>query len=486
MQEYIQVLGVELGKFSGLLPELLLLIVSLLWLLPGFSKGQKTNPFWLYSLLIPLAGLVYLRWFSAWDGQSLAYGTIHFPDTTKYFYLLTTGFAAIPIIAFASRSWGKNGFTFQQGFFYLSAVAGALLSLLSSQLLVLYLAIEILSFSSYFLAASALNKNASEGGIKYLLQGSAASACMLYGISWLYGITGTLNFKDAIFLEGLKIASPITVYMALILVLGGITFKLSAFPLHVWVSNVYEVAPMPIVAFLSVVPKVAILGVLWQLLPAFYQAIPQVYQLIGWVAMASIMVGNVTALVQKLPIRTMAYSTVSQAGYLLLPLLSGSELAYSTLLAYIIVYSLANFGVLLILENYGWKQFTFSQFAGMAKSHLWPMLALLVFFLSLVGLPPTLGFLGKAGLFLVLAEGFQALKSTFYLWMGILALLNAAIALFYYLHIPYQAWLKPKSTEPNSEVPEMPLPATTWWPAHILVATFIVILVVGFFWNSWL
>jgi NADH-quinone oxidoreductase subunit N len=117
----------------------------------------------------------------------------------------------------------------------------------------------------------------------------------------------------------------------------------------------------------------------------------------------------------------------------------------------------------------------------MAKVQLWPMLALLVFFVSLVGLPPTLGFLGKAGLFLVLAEGFQALKSTFYLWMGVLALLNAAVALFYYLHIPYQAWLKPAA----EELPVIPYSAKIWWPAQVLVVVFVVILIGGFFWNNW-
>lgn len=482
MQEYISVLGSELEKSQSLWPELLLLIGSLLWLVPGFVKGNKTPAFWLFALVVPIVAPAIYRWFSAWTDGYFAYGALHFPITAKYFYGLILAFSIVPIIGFSSKAWSRNGFTYQQGFFYITAIAGALFALLSSQLLLLYLSIEVLSFSSYFLAASALNKNAAEAGLKYLLQGAAASACMLYGISWLYGITGSLNFTQEGFAQSLAYASPATVYMSLVLIMGGITFKLSAFPLHVWVSNVYEAAPMPVVAFLSVVPKVAMLGVLWHLLPAFYDAIPQMYQLIGWVAIASITVGNVTALVQKLPIRTMAYSTVSQSGYLLLPLLSGSELGYYTLIAYILVYSLANFGILIILENYGWKNFTFTQFAGMAKIQLWPMLALLVFFLSLVGLPPTLGFLGKAGLFLVLAEGFQSLKSTFYLWMGILALLNAAVALFYYMHIPYQAWLKPAA----KELPVIPYSAKIWWPAQVLVIVFVIVLIGGFFYFNWL
>jgi len=452
MQELLQGLSAEVTAISMVFPELLLLVISVLWLVPRLFGKEPKGYFWLYFAAVVVIGLLLFRFFSVWDNQFAFYQTVQFRNSDRWFYLLAIVFALVPLLAFRPQSFSLAKNSPEVLFFYLSAIAGALFAILANNWIVLYLAIEILSFSSYFLAAQKRDKNSAEAGLKYLLQGATASAIMLYGISWLYGMAGGLQWDSLTYLENLQQASPVTVFLVFGLISGGLFFKLSVFPMHGWVSNVYETASMPVVAFLSVVPKVAMLAVFWHILPSFYDVIPQLYIYLGWVAMLGITIGNLLALGQQKTMRMLAYSSVSQAGYLLLPLLSGSDLAFNTLLVYIVVYGAATYSLFIILESQGWKDFTFENFAGMGKTHLLPTIAMLVCLMSLVGLPPTLGLIGKAGLFLVLMEGFQETKSLFFFWVGAVALLNAAVALYYYLQIPYQAYFKQAS---KAEMPEV-------------------------------
>jgi NADH-quinone oxidoreductase subunit N len=328
----------------------------------------------------------------------------------------------------------------------ISAILGGHLLASTTHALVIFLSLELLSISSYVLSGYSFSKRGSEASLKYFLFGSVASAVMLYGFSLLFGVTGTLDFASEEFYKQIIQKDSPLILMASFMVLAGFLYKISAAPMHPWAPDVYEGAPIPVIAFLSVAPKFAGITVLTKFIIAssiFGQSLYNWQQIIAVIALVTIGVGNFSALRQQNAKRLMAYSSIAQSGFMLVGIAAFSSEGLQTLLFYASVYMIMNFLVFLYLqffEKHGYENI--SAFSGAGKRLLWPSIFLLIGLIALTGLPPTGGFTAKLLIFSTLWQSYEESKNAILIGLLIFGLVNTVISLFYYLRIPYYAFLK--------------------------------------------
>lgn len=304
----------------------------------------------------------------------------------------------------------------------------------TADLMPLYLGLELMAFSVYCLVGL-LKKDtrSNEAAIKYFLLGSFSSALFLYGISLLYGMTGATSLAlIAARVAALDPATNQTLLIALGLVLVAFSFKVGAAPFHIWTPDVYEGAPTSITAFMSVGPKAASFAVFGRVLVLGFPANqPQWGDILAAIALLTIVVGNVAAISQTSIKRMLAYSSIAHAGYALLGLMTGTNEGLSATMNYLLIYEFMNmgaFGVLIYLGSQGQRREKLTDFRGLAKTN--PMVAalMLVFMFSLIGLPPTAGFIGKFYLLLAAVHaGYSATVTV--------AVIFSAISAFYYLRV---------------------------------------------------
>jgi NADH-quinone oxidoreductase subunit N len=321
-------------------------------------------------------------------------------------------------------------------------VLGANLLVMSENLLVLFLALELISIPSYVLTGFLFDKKGAEGSLKYFLFGSISSAVMLYGFSILYGIFGTFTFTQ--FAYPSPESWPLF-YIAGTFSLAGFLFKIAAAPMHPWAPDVYEAAPMPLVAFFSVVPKIAGVAILLKFVLYCIPAGINWQLIIAGIAILTLTVGNFSALWQKNVKRLMAYSSIAQSGFLLVSVASCTLQGAEALLFYATVYVILTYLLFFYLQHFENRAFTtIASYEGSGKSFLWPSIFMLVAFVGLTGLPPTAGFTGKLFLFSALWETYASTGRQLLLWLLVFGLLNTVVSLFYYLRIPYYAFIRPQ------------------------------------------
>lgn len=330
----------------------------------------------------------------------------------------------------------------------IATVAGLNLLTMSTHLLTIYLTLELISISSYILVSLSPFKKAAEGGLKYLLFGAASSAVMLYGISLIYGLTGTMDITNQALTAGLMENSSLVITAAIVMTLGGLLFKLSLVPFHVWTPDVYESSPTPLVSFLSVAPKAAVVLVLMRLagiFPAEY------FPILGGIALISITVGNVAALWQSNARRLLAYSSIAQAGYLLVGIAAYSRFGFESAVFYTAAYLFINMAAFFMIDLLApHSQTSLQDFEGLGRKAVWVSGTLTVIMIALAGLPPTVGFTSKLLIFSSLWESYQQQNESWMLWLLVGGVLNAAIALAYYLRLPYLLFFKETKSTGNT------------------------------------
>jgi NADH-quinone oxidoreductase subunit N len=330
----------------------------------------------------------------------------------------------------------------------LAVLLGLYLMTMAVNGLSIYLSIELVSIGGYLFVAFGTAKKSAEGGMKYLLFGAISSAVMLYGFSWLYGLTGTLDFTDPAFAQNLSQNSPKIIFVVGFLSLSGIFFKLSLVPFHPYTPDVYEAAPTPIVAFLSVAPKAAALLVLMRII----NLLPIDFQLLfAIVALISILVGNLAALAQNDYKRLLAYSGIAQAGFVLVGLVAANQSGVESAVFYITVYVFMNLSAFLLLDLLADGQ-DIRDLAGVGHSQPFFAILLTIVLVSLVGLPLTAGFMAKL---LVFSALWQTNQSNNYLLttLFVVGLLNVAVSLFYYFKIPFYLFFRESKTEKTQSKP---------------------------------
>jgi NADH-quinone oxidoreductase subunit N len=441
------------------IPELILCVGLLASIVAGlFNRNKKTKLGAWLALITFTGSVVYtiVNWSIFTSPVPLFENMIRSDDFSAFFKILFgVGGCLTTILSVHSQDLKTNKFQSEYYVFLISAVLGAHLLVMSINFLMVFLSLELLSISSYILAGYSFNRKGSEASLKYFLFGSVSSAVMLYGFSILYGISGTLDFSSVTFSNALLNQQTPLLLTAGLLALAGFLYKIAAVPMHVWTPDVYEGAPLPVVAFLSVIPKlagVAILAKFTLAINLFGQSHTDWQMILAVISLLSISVGNFSALWQKDAKRMMAYSSIAQAGFLLIGIVCFSVQGIQFMLFYGTVYLLANFAVFIclqIFENCGVH--SMSAFRGTGKLMAGTSILLLVGLISLAGIPPTAGFTSKLFIFTSLWTAYEQTGKEILFWLLIFGLLNTVVSLFYYLKIPYYAFIKTDSISLNPE-----------------------------------
>ncbi|MEX0880729.1 MAG: NADH-quinone oxidoreductase subunit N [Thermoanaerobaculia bacterium] len=315
----------------------------------------------------------------------------------------------------------------------LFAGVGMLFMVSGDNLIAIYVSLELMALSSYVLAGYFKGEvKSTEAALKYFILGAFSSGVLLYGLSLVYGVTGKMGLRDlAAFFASAQRSNLLM--LGILLILAGLLFKIAAVPFHVWTPDVYEGSPTPVTAFFSVGPKVAAYAILARI---FYVAFPKFHAdwglIVALVSAATMILGNVAALLQSNVKRLLAYSSIANAGYALLGVLGfNTEWGLRGVMIYLLAYTFMNFGaftLVILLESKGYAGESVSDFNGLAQRNMPAAVVMLLFLLSLAGIPPTAGFIGKYYLF-------TAAMKAGYAWLAVLAVLASAVSLFYYFRI---------------------------------------------------
>ncbi len=315
----------------------------------------------------------------------------------------------------------------------LFATTGMMLMASAGDLITLYLGLELMALSIYILAGFMRRDNRSnESAIKYLLLGAFSSGIMLYGMSLLYGLSGTTNLAGILgFLRGADLTNPV-LFLAMIMLVVSFGFKVAAVPFHMWVPDVYEGAPTSVTAFMSAGPKVAGFAVL---LRVFIYTLEPLHAhstaIISGLAVLTMAVGNIMALSQTNIKRMLAYSSIAHAGYALVGLAAGGPEGTASVMLYVCIYALMNmgaFGVVIMLRKAGERGEEIGDFAGLGKTNSTAAFLMLIFMFSLTGIPPMAGFVGK---FYIFKSAIQAGL----VWLAVAGVLFSAISAYFYLRV---------------------------------------------------
>jgi NADH-quinone oxidoreductase subunit N len=457
---------------SILVPEVVLAILACALFLLGCFRHRGTRT---AAPILALGALFVLLVFQIYvvDSGIVASGTgndltssIRIDSLGYYVRLITLALAIILLLlAWPSRAdqegnsalnYGADGPEFYA--LFLLSVAGLLLTSVANDLIVLFLALELVSIPTYVMVSiSRPAAVAQEAGVKYFFLGALSVALMLFGFSYLYGTTGEINF--AALSAKLVVATranggelPPWEMLAVLLVIAGFAFKMAAFPLHFYAGDVYEGAATPVTAFLAFVPKtagfVALIKLLYILGGPSFDLTPKLIALLWVLAALTMTVGNVLALLQNNVKRVLAYSSIAHSGYMLVGLAALAQTEYPGdalhgVLFYLAAYGLMNtgaFGVLMLLpsrERPDDAAETFDDLAGQGRRNVGLGLAMAVSCFSLIGLPLTVGFFGK--LFLIR----PALQAGM-IWLVMITMVNAAVSAAYYLRIVATMFLRPE------------------------------------------
>ena len=351
-------------------------------------------------------------------------------DVLKVFSFVLMG-----MIFIYSKYHLRNFNMFRSDFYTLSleAMLGVMLLISANSMLMIYLGLELISLSVYALVAfDRESKRGSEAAMKYFVLGSVASGMLLYGMSMIYGATGSLLLPDiaeAIRVQG---TDDILLVFGLVFVVVGIAFKFGVVPFHMWIPDVYEGAPPAVTLFISSVPKLAAFAMAYRFLSSGLGELHIHWQgMLATLAVLSIVVGNLAAIMQTNIKRMLAYSTISHMGFVMLGLLPGTAFGYGAAMYYVIVYgimSVASFGMIILLSARGVEAENLEDFKGLnQRSPFYAAVMGLVMF-SMAGIPPMVGFFAKL---MVL----QAVIEAGLLWLAVTAVVFAVIGAFYYLRI---------------------------------------------------
>lgn len=314
----------------------------------------------------------------------------------------------------------------------LFSTLGMMVMISANTMLVLYLGLELMSLALYAMVAFRRDHSrASEAGMKYFVLGAIASGMLLYGMSILYGMSGSLELKGvAAYVASQNIMTDVVLLFGLTFIIVGLGFKFGVVPFHMWVPDVYQGAPTPVTMFLGSAPKIAAFAMTMRLLVSGME-----FGSAGWqqmlipLAVLSLIIGNLAAIAQSNLKRMLAYSTIAHMGFVLLGVLSANEPGYSSAMFYAITYAvtaLGGFAIIIILSGSGIEAEELDDLRGLNDRHPWYALMMLLFLFSMAGIPPLVGFYAKLAIL-------QAVIQAGFVWLAVLAVIMSVIGAFYYL-----------------------------------------------------
>ncbi len=437
-----------LSDTGNLLPELYLTAVLLLFILatPFFKSFIARFGGWiaLFSLL-PLV-VLYCKQFQLLESQNTLqlYGNMLLLDKQTLFfkYLFLASAVIYYFYYLVSNKKDDDEQIGEYHFLIFSSLLGLNFVVMASNLLMAFLSFEIVSIASYALVLFGNNKQRPEAGIKYIIFGAVSTAIMLFGASIIYALNGSLNFStlfNTTLIAGQDYSLVVYLFSGMFLV-GGL-FKLSIFPFHIWVPDVYQTVPVKLASFFSYAPKVAGLAFVLNVMDAITEEKSRsiLALFLGVILIITLFVANLSALRQQNAKRLLAYSSITHSAYLLVGVFAYSQAGVESAMYYSLVYLFLNFAGFYLIEMLIKisSNEQIKSFSGLGVKY--PLLGVLVVLtmIALTGLPPTIGFMGKMWVFLSVFNHPNFALNNIYFWVLLLGLINVAIALFYYLKIPF-------------------------------------------------
>ena len=450
--------GFSAQDFTYILPELVLTGGALLLLAVDvlMSRAHRRLLGWL-ALAVVAATTVSLLPFADANATA-ARGLLAIDGFTFFFKLIFLLTAAITILMSGSYLDAEGVRVGEYYFLILCATLGMMFMASGIDLITIFIGLEMMAVAFYILAGYLKpNRRSNEAAVKYFLLGAFSLGLLLYGMSLFYGLSGTTNLREiAEILSGTE-RSPVLL-LALVLVVAGVGFKIAAVPFHMWAPDVYEGAPTPITAFLSVGSKAASFAMLVRIFVEGLPFLADQWRLLFYVlAVTTMTVGNVAAITQSNTKRMLAYSSIAHAGYVLIGVVAGTQRGISAMLIYLMVYvfmQLGAFAIVSVLRRQDVVGDELKDLSGLYFRYPAAAFAMLIFMLSLGGLPPTAGFMGKFWLF-------SAAIDAGYVWLAVIGVLNSAISLYYYIRIVVFMWIKEEVVgSPIATSPAMALALT--------------------------
>jgi NADH-quinone oxidoreductase subunit N len=488
-EHFDAVAGGITGSLGAIMPELLLAVAAMLIvifdLMTPRAKSRSVTGIMAFvalavvavvSWMVPQPAHALFPGFDAATGTATATGMLTVDSLSWFLKQIFLGGTMVTVLYTALH---KDFIGQRMGEYWLlmlTSVLGMFLMVTSTDFLMAYLGIEMVSLTSFILVAYTRNDaKASEAALKYVIYGAVASALMIFGMSYLYGASGSVRFAD-IPLATANLGGGAAV--AVLLTLCGVGYKIAMVPLHFWAPDVYEGAPTPITAWLSVTSKAAGIGLLLRMVTAATGPGSESLlwpTLVAILAAATMTLGNFSALKQTNVKRLLAYSSIAHAGYLMMAIAAvgrgeSDALSFQSIAFYLTTYALMNlaaFGIVLFVRNSTGRE-DLQAYRGLGWRHPWMGVAFTVLLFSLIGIPPMAGFFGK--LFI-----FQAVLSVDGLvWLAVVAGLNTAVSAYYYMNIVKTMYLEEADAD---------TPAITFAPAGfaIIMALTIPIFVLGLF-----
>jgi NADH-quinone oxidoreductase subunit N len=475
----------NLGSLQHFLPEFALTATALLLVIVHVVGKERTSSSAAILSLVGVGAALVLASCNcaSGNGSGLFEGMIA-TDAFATFFKVLTSLTTLFVILMSVQSCDLCGRSQAEYYLFLVSVLLGMFCLVSAtDIVMLYVAFELVSIPSYLLAGYLKGeKKSTEAAMKYVVYGGTASGAMIYGFSMLFGVAGSTQFSEIARVLASGTVPLVPLALAAVLITVGFGYKIAAVPFHMWSPDVYEGAPTPVTAFLSVGPKAAGFAVLIRFFfstfagqdaaTGFWKATagvdwPMLFMVLSAVTMT---VGNLVAIKQDNVKRLLAYSSIAHAGYMLMGFVVLSPAGVEAILFYLVTYLFMNLGafyvVLLVANRSGSEEV--SAFRGMGSRSAFLAVGMALFLFSLTGLPPFAGFIGKVYLFKALVQ-----KGVY--WLAIVAALNSAVSLYYYARIVKAMFLE--KAEDTSEFPVSPL-------ASALIFIFMVpTMVLGVYWE---
>lgn len=433
-------------NWAALTPEIFLLLAALVIVLVDLfiEDEQRHYTHWMSQTALAVTALLHFQQFDA--GVTLyALGSLVVTDPMGRLLGVFATLALMVTLAYAQPYIAHRAL--HKGEFYVLALLSLLgvhVMLSANDFLVIYLGLEIMSLSLYALVALRRDDaTATEAAMKYFVLGALASGFLLYGLSMMYGATGTLEIPKVfeVINQG-RVNSQVLVF-GVVFIVAGLGFKLGVAPFHMWVPDVYQGAPTAVTLLIASAPKLAAFAITIRLLvEGLLKVAVDWQQMLLFMAVVSLVVGNLAAIAQTNLKRMLAYSAIAQLGFMLLALGSGvidgdtasAGNAYSSAMFYMVTYvltTLGSFGLVMLLSRDGFESEQIADLAGLAKRRPWMAGVMAVFMFSLAGIPPTMGFYAKLAVLQTLVTTGQ----TAYIVLAVVAVLLSLVAAFYYLRV---------------------------------------------------
>ncbi len=434
--------GINLSDFYYILPELVLTAGSLLLLVVDVAAPRRPRLLtWVASAVL---GATMIALFPFATAQvEVSQGLLAIDQFAFYFKIVFLVAALMTVLMSEHYLEIEGASPGEYYFLILCSTLGMMIMASGIDLITSFIGLETMAVAFYILAGFIKpNQRSNEAAVKYFLLGAFSLGILLYGMSLLYGVSGSTNFRTmaAAFTGGEQ--DPLLI-LAVILVVAGMGFKIAAVPFHMWAPDVYDGAPTPVTAFLSVGSKAASFAMLLRLFMIAMEPLKADRQLLfEALAVVTMTVGNLAALTQTNIKRMLAYSSIAHAGYLLMGVVAGTERGVQAMLVYLLVYAfmqLGAFAVVVMMRRRDVMGDELKDFSGLHFRHPFAAFAMLLFMLSLGGIPPTAGFMGKFWLF-------GAAIDAGYVWLAVIGVLNSAVSLYYYIRLVVFMYLKKETT----------------------------------------